>query len=89
MEEFDSLQQVVSLLLAAGVIDKALLEQAKAQIVDYEQSVPEYLVSSGMISEEVSWAGLESLQAVQTGSLSYEQALMKLSLFNNKLQKVA
>ncbi len=83
MDELSALQQVVSLLIASGVIDNEMIERASEAIVDNEQSVPEYLVTSGMISSELTWAALECLQAIQAGTLAYDEVLLQLSLTRN------
>jgi hypothetical protein len=79
MAEFDVLEQAVTLLRAAGVIDERMLRDTAAAIKDFEQSVPEALITSGVITPAQSRDALRCLQGIQTGQISYEKALTKLS----------
>lgn len=79
MAEFDVLEQAVTLLRAAGVIDERMLRDTAAAIKDFEQSVPEALVTKGVITPAQSRDALRCLQGIQSGQMSYEQALNKLS----------
>lgn len=79
MAEFDVLEQAVILLRAAGVIDERMLRDTAAGIKDFEQSVPEALVTTGVVSPTQVREALRCLQGIQNGKMSYEIALSRLS----------
>ena len=79
MSEYDLLDQIVSLLEAAGVVSQADLDRAGSLIEDRQHTVAEYLVSSGEISMNLCSLANETLEQILRGTLSYEQGLARLS----------
>lgn len=79
MNEFDILEQATTLLRAAGVIDEKMLRDTAAAIKDFEQTVPEALITQGVITPKQSRDALRCLHNIQSGKMSYEKALEKLS----------
>lgn len=75
MDEFDVLDQVVALLRAAGVLDERVVRDTASSIVDFEHSVAEALITRGILVPELSRAGIECLQKIESGEISYERAL--------------
>ncbi|MBZ0185053.1 MAG: hypothetical protein K8F91_02290 [Candidatus Obscuribacterales bacterium] len=75
LSEVDTLDQIVTLLRAAELIDEKALRDAAAQIVDFEQTVAEAVITRGVVSPLESKIGLDCLRKIQSGALSYEEAL--------------
>lgn len=89
LAELDVLDQIVTLLRAAGVIEERLLRDAAAQIVDFEQTVAEALITRGVVTAVQSRDGLNCLRKIQSGDISYEQALDFLAVHRSSPQEPA
>ncbi len=75
LNEFDVLDQIVTLLRAAGVIDERTIRDTAASIKNFEVSVAEALISQGIVTREMSRCGLVLLKEIERGVVTYEKAL--------------
>ena len=78
LAELDILEQVVKLVRDAKLLDEGAIRRVVSKIVDFEQTVAEALVTSGVVSPIQSKAGLDCLKKIQANQINYEQALVIL-----------
>ncbi len=79
MAEFDVIEQGVTLLRAAGVVEEATLRETAVSIKDFEMSVAEALILRRAITAHQARTALMCLHQIQCGTMSYEQALSCLA----------
>lgn len=84
--ELDVLEQVVKLLRDAELIDEGVIRSVAAEIVDFEQTLAEALVTRGVVTPRQSKAGLDCLKQIEARKLSYEDALVLLGKYRRELQ---
>lgn len=84
--ELDVLEQVVKLLRDAELIDEGVIRRVAAEIVDFEQTLAEALVTRGVVTPRQSKAGLDCLKQIEARKLSYEDALVLLGKYRRELQ---
>lgn len=73
--ELDLLDQVITLLRAAQLIDERTMRDTAASIRDFEMTVAEVLISRGTVTPEMSRTALVLLNEIQNGIVTYERAL--------------
>ncbi|MBX9669366.1 MAG: hypothetical protein K2X93_17205 [Candidatus Obscuribacterales bacterium] len=73
--EFDVLEQVVTLLRAAELLDEGILRETAASINNFEMSVPEALIMRHAISATQARMAVMCLSQIQAGTMTYEEAL--------------
>lgn len=86
--DFDVIEQAVTLLRAAGVIDEAVLRETAAQIENFEMCVSEALILSNKITPSQARKAIECLHYIQAGTMSYNEALHNLRNERNDESKV-
>lgn len=84
--ELDVLEQVVKLLRDAQLIDEGVIRRVAAEIVEFEQTLAEALVTRGVVTPRQSKAGLDCLKQIEARKLSYEDALVLLGKYRRELQ---
>ncbi|HMO22988.1 MAG TPA: hypothetical protein PKC98_18650, partial [Candidatus Melainabacteria bacterium] len=84
--ELDVLEQVIKLLRDAELIDEGVIRSVAAEIVDFEQTLAEALVTRGVVTPRQSKAGLDCLKQIEARKLSYEHALVLLGKHRRELQ---
>ncbi len=80
MSDFDVIEQAVTLLRAAGVIDEAVLRQSAASIENFEMSVSEALILRNEITKPQARKAIECLHHIESGKMSYNEALHTLRM---------
>ena len=78
LAELDILEQVVKLLRDAKLLDEGSIRTVVARIVEFEQTVAEALVTSGVVTPIQSKAALDCLKKIQANQINYEEALVIL-----------
>ncbi len=81
LTELDILEQVVKLLRDADYIEEGVLRKVAAEIVEFEQTVAEALVTRGVVTPRQSKAGLDCLKKIESKEISYEEALELLNIW--------
>jgi len=79
LAEFDVIEQAVTLLRAAGVIDEAVMRDAAASINNFEMCVSEALILRHAVSASDARKAMMCLSQIQNGTMSYEAALRVLA----------
>lgn len=77
--EFDVIEQAVTLLRAAEVIDEAVLREAAASIENFAMCVSEALILRHAITANQARKALMCLHQIESGTMTYEEALRVLS----------
>jgi len=83
IKEFDVLDQMLSLLRSAEVIDERTMRETAVSIKDFEYSVAEVLIQRGTITKEMSRTSLVLIQEIERGVMTYEKALEALHAFRD------
>ncbi len=84
LADFDVIEQAVTLLRAAGVVDEAEIRETTARIENFEMCVSEALILSGAIRPNEARKAIECLYHVENGNMSYNEALFVLRKERNK-----
>lgn len=79
MVEFDVIEQAVTLLRAANVIDEAVLRETAVSIQNFEMSVAEALIMRKAITADQARKALMCLHQIESGTMTYEEALACLA----------
>lgn len=80
MSDFDVIEQAVTLLRAAGVIDEAVLRESAASIENFEMCVSEALILRNEITKNQARKAIECLHHIESGKMSYNEALHTLRM---------
>lgn len=80
MSDFDVIEQAVTLLRAAGVIDEAVLRETAAGIENFEMCVSEALILRNAITPTQARKAIECLYHIEKGNISYNEALHTLRM---------
>ncbi len=78
LAELDVIEQAVTLLRAAEVLDEGVLRETAAQIKDFEMSVSEALILNHAINANQARKALMCVHQIQSGTMSYDVALRVL-----------
>jgi len=78
LAELDVIEQAVTLLRAAEVLDEGVLRETAAQIKDFEMSVSEALILNHAINANQAKKALMCVHQIQSGTMSYDAALRVL-----------
>lgn len=89
LAEFDVIEQAVTLLRAAGVLDEAVLRDTAAQIKDFEMCVSEALILNHKIDANDARKALMCVHQIQSGTMTYEAALRVLGSEKPTLLEIA
>lgn len=85
--EFDFLDQVIAILLAAQVIDEDLVIDTIASIRNFELTEAEALIYRGLINADIFNAAAKLIERIQRGSISFEKALEVLQELNHSREQ--
>jgi hypothetical protein len=75
LAEFDVLEQAVTMLRAAEVLDEAVLRETAASIKDFEMCVSEALILRQAVTASQARLALMCVHQIQSGTMTYDVAL--------------
>lgn len=80
LADFDQIEQAVTLLRAAGVIDEVVLRETAASIENFEMCVSEALILRNEITPKQARKAIECLYHIEQGNMTYNEVLHTLRL---------
>jgi len=84
LADFDVIEQAVTLLRAAEVVDEVVLRETAASIENFEMCVSEALILRNAITPDQARKAIECLYHVQHGNMTYNEALHTLRQDRNE-----